>query len=159
MTSRTYIQMLLKLHNENKLPLCKELLHELTKYNTVLENHPEAIEEIVQRRVDLVKYVKKYIPNMIIWQPHYCLFERIILDSMFMAELIEPATFDDFDLKPNLRLTGFEPVMSNAIAFLDEGIDKSFHTPNDPSHTGICNVYKYKWRGYEGMVDSQGNLF
>lgn len=59
MPSRTYIQMLLKLHNNGKLPLCEELLDNLIKYNAVLEKHPEAIEEVVQRRVYLVKYVKK----------------------------------------------------------------------------------------------------
>lgn len=31
--------------------------------------------------------------------------------------------------------------------------------PEDPLHTGICNKYKCPWCGYEGMIDSQGNLF
>lgn len=29
----------------------------------------------------------------------------------------------------------------------------------DDGHHGITNLYRCKWCGYVGMVDSQGNLF
>ena len=127
MPSRTYIQMILKLHKNNKLFLAKKSLRELSKYNTVLENHPEAIEEIVRRRVNMQKYAKTICPNIDIMIAHMVIFEEVILDSMFMAELIEPVMFDDFDIKPTLipnynRIAmGFEPVMSNAIVTVDLG--------------------------------------
>ncbi len=127
MPSRTYIQMILKLHKNGKLFLAKKSLLELSKYNTVLENHPESIEEIVQRRVNMQKYAKTICPNIDIMIVHMVIFEKVILDSMFMAELIEPVMFDDFDIKPTLipnynRIAmGFEPVMSNAIVTVDWG--------------------------------------
>ena len=130
MPSRTYIQMLLKLHNNGKLPLCKEVLDNLIKYNAVLEKHPEAIEEVVQRRVDVIGYAKDICPqiNTRHWTTNIT-FERCILDSMFMAELIEISkpVFDDFDYKPKFnpnlnRLAMFYPlVTSNAVITIDNG--------------------------------------
>lgn len=123
MSNKTYIQMFLRLYKNDKLPLAKETLLEFNKYNTVIENHPESIEEIIQRRVNMVKYAKSLCPNINIKAIHMVIFEKIILDSMFMAELIEP----DFDFKPNLNpnynriAMGFQPVMNNVIVTVDLG--------------------------------------
>jgi hypothetical protein len=117
MPSRTYIQMYLRFYNAGKLPLCKEVLNKLIKYNAVLEKHPEAVEEIVQRRVDMIKYAKTMCPQIKLQYWNYIIFEQCIIDSMFLAELIEPAKFDDFDFSPNLYRIAmdFQPVMPNAI--------------------------------------------
>lgn len=126
MPSRTYIQMFLKLHKNGKVWLTKELLKKLNKYNNVLEKHPEAIEEIVQRRVDLIRYAKTIAPHTKISYSHYLIFEQCILDSMFMAELIEPVMFDDFDARPHLineiTMMGFQPVINSAIIKIDYGV-------------------------------------
>lgn len=123
MPSRTYIGMLLKLYDNGRIFLTKESLQKLNKYNTVLEKHPEAIEKIVQRRANMVMYARAVCPNTDIWTVHMVMFEEIILDSMFMAELIEPPKFDSFDTTPNLNriAMGFQPAVSNAIVKIDEG--------------------------------------
>jgi len=123
MPSRTYIQMILKLHNAGKLPLCKEVLNNALKYNAVLEKHPEVIEEIVRRRVTMVAYAKKYVPDTGIMVPHMVTFERCIIDSMFLEELIESPVFDNFVFGRNLHriAIGFQPVVSNAIVKIDLG--------------------------------------
>lgn len=116
MPSRTYIQMIWKLYNNGKLPFLRmEKIEMFNKYVAVLENHPEAIEEIVLRRVNMIKYTKTILPQIEVSYWDYQIFERCILDSMFMAELIEPPMFNDFDIKPNLSsnfnriVSGFEP--------------------------------------------------
>lgn len=135
MPSRTYIQMILELYENGKIFLAKASVKELKKYNAVLEKHPEDIEEIVRRRVNMIKFAKVINPQIKILYWHYALFERCILDYMFMAELIEVPMFDDFDITPSLtpnlnRISiGFEPVIPNAIVVLDEGIGRNFDTP------------------------------
>lgn len=119
MPSRTYIQMFLKLHENGKMPLPKATLRELEKYNAVLENHPKDIEEIVKRRANMVTYAREVSPNIHIMPIHKIIFEKVILDSMFMAELIEPPKFDDFDITPHLKGNtmglAFQDDMSNAV--------------------------------------------
>ena len=128
MPSRTYIQMILELYENGKIFLAKASVKELKKCNAVLEKHPEDIEEIVRRRVNMIKFAKVINPQIKILYWHYVLFERCILDYMFMAELIELPTFD---ITPNLiRISaGFEPVIPNAIVVLDEGMGRNFDTP------------------------------
>ena len=126
MPSRTYIQMLLGLHNNSRLFLTQESLRELNKYNAALEKHPEAIEKIVQRRANMVKYAKYVRQNIDIFAVHMVMFEEIIMDSMFMAELIELPKLNNFDTTPNYipnfsRIAmGFQPVVSNAVVVMDE---------------------------------------
>lgn len=127
MPSRTYIQMLLKLYSKGKIFLTKESLQKLNKYNNVLENHPEDIEKVVKQRVNMLKYTKDIRPDIDVMIIHMVMFEEIILESMFMAELIELPKFNDFDIipkfNPNLnRLAMFYPlVTSNAVITIDNG--------------------------------------
>ena len=126
MPSRTYIQMLLKFYNNSRIFLTKESLRKLNKYNTVLEKHPEAIEKVVQRRANMITYARDVSPNIDILTVHMVMFEEIILDSMFMAELIEPPKLDKFDATPKYipnvsRIAmGFKP----AVVVIDEGAFK-----------------------------------
>lgn len=87
MPSRTYIQMCLKLHNSGKIRLPKATLQILEKYNAVLENHPEAIEDVVNYRVNLLKYVNDIMPDVPLLYMCHIIFERDFLDSKFAEEL------------------------------------------------------------------------
>lgn len=87
MPSRTYIQMGLKLHNSGKLYLSKEMVQTLEKYNAVLENHPEAIEDVVKKRVNLLKYTNTIIPDVPLLYISHIILEQVFLDSMFAEEL------------------------------------------------------------------------
>lgn len=122
MPSRTYIQMILKLYNNKRIFLTQESLRTLSKYNAVLEKHPEAIEKVVQRRANMIAYARDVSPNIDIMTIHMVMFEEIILDSMFIAELIEPPKLDKFDATPNYipnvnRIAmGFKP----AVVVIDE---------------------------------------
>jgi hypothetical protein len=111
--------MFLKLHKNGKMPLPKASLQGLEKYNAVLENHPKDIEEIIQRRAKMVTYAREVCPSIKIMPIHKVIFEKVILDSMFMAELIEPPKFDNFDTYSYLKGTtmgfGFQDDMSNAV--------------------------------------------
>ena len=83
MPSRTYIQMSLKLHNIGKIYLPKEMLQSLEKYNAILENHPEAIEDVVSNRVKLLKYTNAIMPGVPMLYICHIIFEQDFLDSMF----------------------------------------------------------------------------
>jgi hypothetical protein len=111
--------MFLKLHENGKMPLPKATLRELEKYNAVLENHPEAIEKIVRQRAKMVRFTRGVCPNIKIMSIHKIIFEKVILDAMFMAELIEPPKFDNFDIYPHLKGNTmgvcFQDDMSNAV--------------------------------------------
>ena len=87
MSSRTYIQMALKLHNIGKICLPKEMLQDLEKYNTFLEKHPEAVEDVVKNRVKLFKYTNTIMPDVPILYVCHMIFEQDFLDSMFAEEL------------------------------------------------------------------------
>lgn len=106
--------------------MTQELLRKLNKYNAVLEKHPEAIEKIVQRRANMVTYARNVCPNIDILTVHMVMFEEIIMNSMFIAELIELPKLDDFDTTPNYipnfsRIAmGFKP----AVVVIDEGAFK-----------------------------------
>ncbi len=83
MPSRTYIQMSLKLHNSGKIRLPKEMAQELEKYNAILEKHPEAIEDVVNYRVNLLKYKNAILPDVPLFYICYIIFEQDFLDSIF----------------------------------------------------------------------------
>lgn len=87
MPSRTYIQMGLKLHNIGKIHLPKEVLQSFEKYNAVLENHPEAIEDVVKNRVKLLKYTNTIMPDVPILYICHVILEQDFLDSMFADKL------------------------------------------------------------------------
>lgn len=83
MPSRTYIQMSLKLHNSGKIHLPKEMVQTLEKYNAILENHPEAIEDVVNNRVKLLKFTNIIMPDVPLLYICHIIFEQDFLDSMF----------------------------------------------------------------------------
>lgn len=87
MPSRTYIQMSLKLHNSGKICLPKRMLQDLEKYNAVLENHPEAIEDVVNNRVKLLKFKNAITLDVPILYLCHIIFEQDFLDSIFAEEL------------------------------------------------------------------------
>ena len=106
MPSRTYIQMSLKLYNSDKLYLPKEMVQTLEKYNAILENHPEAIEGVVNNRVNLLKYTNAIMPGVPMLYICHIIFERDFLDSMFAKSYrvigISKATREEKIIKDNI---------------------------------------------------------
>lgn len=123
MPSRTYIQMVYNMCINGKLsPLCRRLtsLDEACKYNKVLEEHPEIIEEVVRMRVKMVKYAKTVAPDMDILWHHYILFEQSILDNAFPELWCTPSLFTDFDFGYHIQPLWLTNPVPNAVITIVE---------------------------------------
>ena len=123
MPSRTYIQMVYNMYINGKLsPLCIRLtsFDELYRYNKVLEEHPEIIEEVVRMRVKMVKYAKTVAPHVDMLWSHYILFEQNVLDNRFLELLYRPSLFTDFDIDYHIRPLWLTNPVPNAVITIVE---------------------------------------
>lgn len=77
--SRTYIQMWVKLIEAGKMRVSKSVYKQLKECSELLDEHPELVEHVVRRRVEVILFVRRSFLKMHIHEPSIITWETMAI--------------------------------------------------------------------------------